>query len=166
LPVTIGGLTALTAAVDPFVMEYAEGLPASQVGWGQLTAAGISQILRLYNLILDLECRTPYLAQLESSNLASHVVRSMVQAATGHATTGSLGNPSTKVILLVASDTNISALASLLTSTGCCRVTSRTTALRAAPWCSNFASRRAPGSISFEPLTLRKLWTSCAIKRP
>jgi 4-phytase/acid phosphatase len=113
-PVTLGGLTALTAAVDPFIMEYAEGLPAAQVGWGQLTAAGITQILRLYNLILDLECRTPYLAQMEGSNLASHVVRSMVQATTGNVTTGSLGNPSTKLILLVASDTNISALAGLL----------------------------------------------------
>jgi 4-phytase / acid phosphatase len=114
LPVTLAGLSPLTLAIDPFVMEYAEGLPAFQVGWGQLTAAGISQIQRLYSLILDLECRTPYLAQLESSNLASHVVRSMVQAATGHATTGSLGNPSTKVILLVASDANILALAGLL----------------------------------------------------
>jgi 4-phytase/acid phosphatase len=113
-PVTIGGLFAVATAVDPFVMEYADGLPASQVGWGQLTAAGISQTLRLYNLILDLECRTSYLAQLQSSNVASHVVRSMVQAATGNAMTGSLGNPSTTVILLVASDNNISGLAGLL----------------------------------------------------
>jgi len=65
----MGGLTVAATAVDPFIMEYANGLPVSEVGWGQLTAAGISQILRLYNLILDLECRTPYLAQLESSNL-------------------------------------------------------------------------------------------------
>jgi 4-phytase/acid phosphatase len=94
-------------------MEYAEGLPASEVGWGQLTAAGISQTLRVYNLILDIECRTSYLAQAQSSNVASHLVRSMVQAATGNAVTGSLGNPSTKVILLVASDNNISAFAGL-----------------------------------------------------
>jgi 4-phytase/acid phosphatase len=112
-PVTIGGLTSVAAAVDPFIMEYANGLPASEVGWGQLTAAGISQTLRLVNLTLGLECRTPYLAGVQSSNVASHLVRSMVQSATGHPMTGALGNPATKVIVLIASDVNITGLAGL-----------------------------------------------------
>lgn len=113
-PVNIGGLTTLGTAVDPFLMEYADGMPASDVGWGQLTAAGISQISRLYMLGLDLQFRTPYLAGVQSSNLASHVVRTMVQSATGNAMTGSLGGPSTKVVMLVASDVNIIGLAGLL----------------------------------------------------
>jgi hypothetical protein len=37
----------------------------------------------------------------------------MVQAATGNAMTGALGNPSSKVIMLVASDVNITGLAGL-----------------------------------------------------
>jgi len=106
-PVNLGGLGMLAAAVDPFVMEYAEGMPAAEVGWGQLTVGGISQISRLSNLTLFLECRTPYLARVEGSNVASHVVRSMVQAATGNRMTGSLGSPSTKVIVLIASDNNL-----------------------------------------------------------
>jgi 4-phytase/acid phosphatase len=111
--VRLGGLETVFLALDPFVMQYAEGLPVSDVGWGQLTAAGLSQILRLYNLPIDLGYRTPYLAGVQSSNLASHIARSMVQAATGNAVAGSLGNPSTKVITLIASDVNIAALASL-----------------------------------------------------
>jgi len=113
LPVNLGGLTYVAISVDPFMMEYAEGLAASDVGWGQLTVAGISQTSRLENLLIDLECRTPYLAGVQSSNLASHVLRSLVQAATGNPMTGSLGNPSTKVIVLIGSDTNIAALAGL-----------------------------------------------------
>jgi 4-phytase / acid phosphatase len=113
LPVDLGGLAKVIYAIDPFVMEYADGLPSSEVGWGQLTAGGISQITRLYNLVLDLEFRTPYLAAVQSSNMASHVVRSMVQAATGNTMTGALGNPSTKVIVLIASNTNITGLAGL-----------------------------------------------------
>ncbi|MDR3701872.1 MAG: hypothetical protein P4L56_19640, partial [Candidatus Sulfopaludibacter sp.] len=62
---------------------------------------------------LDLVSRTPYLDRVQSSNLASHVVRSMVQTATGNAMTGSLGTPSTKVIALIASDTQIMGLAGL-----------------------------------------------------
>ena len=112
-PVDPGGLSAVSTAVDPFLMQYAEGLPASEVGWGQLTAGGVSQTSRLTALLLDLECRTPYLAKVQSSNVASHVVRSMVQAATGNAMTGALGNPETKAIVLIASDVNVTGLAGL-----------------------------------------------------
>jgi 4-phytase/acid phosphatase len=108
-----GGLGTVLLAVDPFVMEYAEGLPASDVGWGQLTAGGVSQILRLYSLGLDLPCRTPYLDKVQSSNLASHVMRSMLQAATGNAMTGALGTPSTKMVVLIASDAQIIGLAGI-----------------------------------------------------
>lgn len=114
LPVDLGGLAKLSYAIDPFVMEYADGLPSSQVGWGRLTAGGILQTFRLYNLLLDLEYRTPYLAGVQSSNVAAHVVRTLVQAATGNTKSGALGTPSTKAIVLMASNTNITGLAGLL----------------------------------------------------
>ena len=113
MPVNLGGLITVVNTIDPFVMEYAEGLPASDVGWGQLTAGGVSQTSRFLTLAFDLEDRTPYLAGVQSSNLASHVLRSMVQAATGNAMTGALGNPSSKVVMLVASDVNVTGLAGL-----------------------------------------------------
>ena len=112
-PVDLGGLGMIGMAVDPFIMEYADGMPLDEVGWGQLTAGGIAQTSRLYVLSLDLEFRTPYLDRAQSSNLASHVVRSMLQAATGSAETGSLGNPATKAIVLIASDVEITGLAGL-----------------------------------------------------
>lgn len=112
-PVGIGGLGTVVVAIDPFVMEYADGMPAADVGWGQLTAGGINQITRLYNLALDLEYRTPYLAAVQSSNLASHIVRTLVQTATGAAMTGTLATPSTKVIMLMAANTNITGFAGL-----------------------------------------------------
>lgn len=114
LPVDLGGLATLGYAIDPFVMEYADGMPSSQVGWGQLTAAGILQTFRLYNLLLNLEFRTPYLAGVQSSNLTSHVLQTLVQAATGNAMPGALATPSTRVVVLVASNTNITGLAGLL----------------------------------------------------
>ena len=112
-PLNLGGLTAVLFATDPFVMEYADGMPASDVGWGQLTAGGISQTSRITTLVEDLLYRTPYLDQIQSSNVASHVVRSMVQAATGNPIPGTLGTPATKVILLLASDVNVTGLAGL-----------------------------------------------------
>lgn len=112
VPVDMGGLALVIGAIDPFAMEYADG-PPLDTGWGRLTAAGVNQITRVYNLLLDLEFRTPYLAGVMSSNVASHIVRSLVQSATGNAMTGALGNPSSKVIVLTASNTNITGLAGL-----------------------------------------------------
>ena len=108
--ISLGGLSTAGIAIDPFVMEAADGL---DVGWGQLTDDGVSQTERLLTLILDLEFRTPYLARVQSSNVASHIVRTMVQSATGNAMTGTLGTPSTKIVVLVASDVNVCGLAGL-----------------------------------------------------
>ncbi len=108
--ISLGGLSTLGNAVDPFSMEYADGLP---VGWGQLTAGGVSQTSRISDLVLNLEFRTPYLSRVQSSNVASHIVRSMVQASTGNAMAGALGSPSTKVVVLIASDVNVCGLAGL-----------------------------------------------------
>ena len=113
MPVSLGGLSNVISAIDPFVMEYADGLAPEDVGWGQLTLGGLNQTFRLYDLLLDLEYRTPYLASVQSSNLASHIVRSLVQAATGNPMPGALATPATKVIVLIASNTNITGLAGL-----------------------------------------------------
>ncbi len=43
-PVDLGALTTVGNAIDPFVMEYADGL---QAGWGQLTLGGVGQISRI-----------------------------------------------------------------------------------------------------------------------
>jgi len=114
VPVGLGGFGHVTDAIDPFVMEYANALPDSEIGWGQLTAGGISQVFRLYDLFLDLEFRTPYLASVQSSNLASHIVRSLAQVSSGSLLAGALAKPTTKVIVLIASNTNITGLAGLL----------------------------------------------------
>ncbi len=113
-PVNLGGFASVVYAIDPFVMEYADGLPASDVGWGQLTADGISQTFRLYNLVLDLEYKTPYMARTLTSNMASHVVRTLVQAATGNAMAGALGTPSSKAVVVIAANTNMAGFAGLL----------------------------------------------------
>src|ERR1039458_590820 len=113
MPVGLGGLTLVGMAIDPFLMEYAEGLQPADVGWGWLTAGGLSQTMRFTTLGFDLEFRTPYLDRVQSSNLAAHVARTLTQAASGTALTGALGTPSTKVGVLIASDVNITGLAGL-----------------------------------------------------
>lgn len=113
LPVNLGGLESVALAIDPWIMEYTDGMPASQVAWGELNEGGIGQVFRVYDLLLDLEYGTPYLATVQNSNLASHIVRSLVQGSTGNAIGGALGSASSKIIVLTASNFNIVGLAGL-----------------------------------------------------
>ncbi len=95
-------------------MEYTDGLPLADVGWGQLTPDTLSQSTRIATLSQGLEFRTPYLAQVQSSNAAAHILHSMKQAVLGEAIPGSFGDATTRVIGVISSDAYVTGLAGLL----------------------------------------------------
>lgn len=112
--VNLGGLLDTLNAADPFVMEYADGMPLSDVAWGQLSVDGISQQTRLATLTLNIAFTTPYLDQVQSSNAASHVLRSMRQVVLGEAIPGAFGDPTSQVVVAISSDVYVTGLAGLL----------------------------------------------------
>jgi 4-phytase/acid phosphatase len=74
----------------------------------------LSQQTRLVVLQFDLAVRAPYLAQVQSSNAAAHVLRSMKQAAIGMAVPGAFSDPSDRVLIVISSDGYVAGLAGLL----------------------------------------------------
>ncbi len=112
--VATGGLNVLNSATDPFVMQYADGFAQDDVGWGRLTPDALSQQTRLTVLQIQIAMRTPYMNRLQSSNAASHVLRSMTHAASGINLPGAFGNAKTKVNVIVSSDYYVAGLAGLL----------------------------------------------------
>jgi len=109
-----GGLAATNRAADPFVMEYANGFPLADVGWGQLSLDTLSQTTRLTNLTLGIALRTPYVAQVQSSNAAAHILRSMKQAVLDETIPGAFGDATSRVIAVISSDAYVTGLAGLL----------------------------------------------------
>jgi 4-phytase / acid phosphatase len=109
-----GGLSAMNGASDPFVMQYADGFPSGDVAWGRLSPDTLSQETRLAVLQINIEMRSPYINQVQSSNAASHVLRSMIQAATGEKLSGALGNAKSRILVVTSSDYYVSGLAGLL----------------------------------------------------
>jgi 4-phytase/acid phosphatase len=99
---------------DNFILEYAEGMPLSDLGWGRLSRADLTELLQLHSLYFDLTQTTFYPAQLQASNLASHILETLEQAATGRATAGSIGNPANHLVVLVGHDSNLMNLAGLM----------------------------------------------------
>ena len=112
--VNIGGLPYTEAALDPFVMEYANGLPLADVAWGQASADQVSQLTRITTLEQHINFRTPYVDQVQSSNAASHVLRSMRQAVLGMAVPGAFSSATDRILVVISSDVFVTGLAGLL----------------------------------------------------
>jgi 4-phytase/acid phosphatase len=112
--INAGGLTYTLLAADPFVMEYTDGLPMDQVAWGQLSLDQLSQQTRIITLDFDIQMNAPYLNQLQSSNAAAHILRSMEQEVYGTRIPGAFSGPKTKLLVINSSDAYVEGLASLL----------------------------------------------------
>lgn len=93
-------ITSGTAQV--FLLQYLEGMPLAQVGWGRATPARLAEISRLHALLFDVHVRSPYMAP----RIAGPMARRLLAALTAP--------DGTAVTLLVGHDNNIAALASLV----------------------------------------------------
>jgi len=109
-----GPLRTAEQIVDALLLEYTEGLPMKEVGWGRLTPAKLTQILQLHSLYFDLTQATLYPAQAQASNLADHLLQTIEQSTGGPPRPGALGTPGQKLIMVVGHDTNIVNLGGLL----------------------------------------------------
>jgi 4-phytase/acid phosphatase len=69
----IGALWIASTASELFLLEYADGKPPAQVGWGRADAPGIRKVLPLHDAAFDLLFRTPYLARRQGSSLLARV---------------------------------------------------------------------------------------------
>jgi 4-phytase/acid phosphatase len=112
--IAVAGLAATGTAADPFVMQYTDGFPTNEVGWGRFTLDTLSQQTRLVTLGFSISMRPPYLARVQCSSAASHILRSMLQITGGVPLDGALGTNQPQVLVIISSDTYIAGLAGLL----------------------------------------------------
>ena len=112
--INFGGLVADLGALDPFVMQYTDGFPTNAVGWGRFTLDTLSQQTRLVTLGFSTSMRPPYLARVQASSAASHILRSMLKITGGVPLDGALGTNQPQALVIVSSDTFVAGLAGLL----------------------------------------------------
>jgi 4-phytase/acid phosphatase len=99
---------------ENFLLQYTEGMPMSQVGWGRVSRADLNDLMQMNTQYHDFMLRTPYEAQVSASDLAAHISDTILSAATGKATPHELGTPGDRFILLDGHDSNLSWLGGLL----------------------------------------------------
>jgi 4-phytase/acid phosphatase len=112
-----GPLATASTLTEDLLLEYANGFPPEQLGWGRLTPQNLEEVLELHTAYADMARRTPYLAQARGSNLLTHILRSMEQAVTRTAVPGALGEPGDAVVIVAGHDTNLSNLSGMLNLT-------------------------------------------------
>ncbi|KRB52889.1 MAG: histidine-type phosphatase [Pseudomonadota bacterium] len=98
-----GALGIASTAGQTVLLEYLEGKPMDQVGWGRASKADIGSLLNFHTTKFFYETRTPYVAE----RYAAPVARRVLSALEGGPGTG-------KLTVLVGHDTNIAALGGLL----------------------------------------------------
>jgi 4-phytase/acid phosphatase len=112
--IAMGGLASVVTAADPFVMQYCDDFPTNDVGWGQLTLDALSQQTRINTLQIEIAMRQPYLARVQSSSAASHILRTMIQTISGTNLAGAFGDTNTQIHVIISSDYYVAGLAGLL----------------------------------------------------
>ena len=114
-----GALSIGSDASEILLLEFAEGKPADQVGWGRAGATAIRRTLPLHDAAFDLTERTPYLARAAGSALLSQVAATLTGRVpvTAGADASEAAVSGAPVVFLVGHDTNIANLGGMLGAT-------------------------------------------------
>jgi 4-phytase/acid phosphatase len=94
---------------ENLLLEYAQAMPAGDVGWGRADAAAIAKVMPLHDVEADLERRTPYLA----AHNGALMMRGVLAALQGQPALPG-GGVGAKLTLIAGHDTNISNLSGIL----------------------------------------------------
>jgi 4-phytase/acid phosphatase len=97
----IGPIDTTSGTAQVLALQYAEGFPLDQVGWGRATRARLTEVSRLHALLFEVYSRPRYMAARLAGPMGRHVLERLTAA------------DAPKVTLLVGHDDNIAALASL-----------------------------------------------------
>jgi 4-phytase/acid phosphatase len=99
---------------EDLLLEYADGMPMADVGWGHVDEFELRRFLALHSDYFDLMHRTPALARLEASNMLLHVERTLRQGTEAKPLDGAIGPVDAKLVVLAGHDTNLAGVAALL----------------------------------------------------
>ena len=112
-----GPLNTASSLTENMLLEYTQGMDASNVGWGCVDGGKLRSLMDLHTAASDFSQRTSVIARAQASNLLDHVRRAMEQAATGKPIAGAPSAAGDRALFLIGHDTNLSNIAGLLNLT-------------------------------------------------
>jgi 4-phytase / acid phosphatase len=109
-----GPLSAAATLTENFLLEFTQGMPAQDVGWGCVDGARLRRLIGLHTAAFSLHQRDPATAGLQAANLLNRIRTAMEQAVAqgGHASAPD--QHSAAALFLVGHDTNLANVAGAL----------------------------------------------------
>lgn len=95
-----GPIRGTSGVAQVLLLQYVEGLPARDVGWGRIDAAGLKRLGALHAALFAVFTRPPYMAAHQAALLGRRVLRSL--------------QAGPKLDVLMGHDTNVTAVAGAL----------------------------------------------------
>jgi 4-phytase/acid phosphatase len=115
----LGDLRPLAAApslIEDFLLEYVDGKPMQEVGWGRVDVPILLRLMPIYVKGFDLVTRTPLSARSRGSNLVAHILDTLEQAAqiqSALPVTGAFGPTGTRLVYIGGHDSDLSRIGGL-----------------------------------------------------
>jgi 4-phytase/acid phosphatase len=106
-----GPIATASSLVEDLELEYAEGFPAAQIGWGNVNATNLPALVQLHSAATGVEQRAIPVARAQAGALLAAIVASLRQSVEGTPVAGALGAPGDKMLVLTGHDTNITNIA-------------------------------------------------------
>jgi 4-phytase/acid phosphatase len=100
--VLTGPIRSASGIAQVLLLQYVEGLPRSQVGWGRVDAASLRRLGALHAALFAVFTHSPYMAAHQAAVLGREVVRALT------------AREGPRVEVLMGHDTNVTALAAAL----------------------------------------------------
>lgn len=97
-----GPIRATSGTAQVILLQYAEGMPMAQVGFGRADAATIRRIGTLHAALFDVFTRSPYMAAHQAGPLGRHMLATLTAPR------------APRLEMLVGHDTNVTALGAAL----------------------------------------------------
>lgn len=101
-------------ATETFLLQFAQGMPAADVGWGRANEETIQQMIEIHLRFQAVNDRAEPWSVRQGSNLAAHILGSMQQAVTGTAVPGISQSVETRLVNYIGHDDNIQNVTGLL----------------------------------------------------
>jgi len=110
-------VSAAATLVEDFLLEYADGKPMQEVGWGRVDETTLRRLIPLHTKGFNYITRTPLAARVRGSNLMAHILDSLAQAAQSQhakAVQGALGPVGARLVYISGHDGNLCNLGGIL----------------------------------------------------
>jgi 4-phytase/acid phosphatase len=112
-------LAAASSMIEDFLLEYTDGKPMQEVGWGRVDESALRRLMPLNAKAFDQLTRTPLSARTRGSNLTAHILDTLEQAAqsaragAAKPVPGAFGPAGARLVYLGGHDSNLCYLAAL-----------------------------------------------------